>query len=358
MRSKGWALGCAVLFAGAASLLAGSSADPVPEGASAGASGTSDSGVTSLASPPSAPPPAPPAPAPSRVPLRLDPAVPAPGDVQKKTLLLSGAVLVAVPVAGELTWWRNEETERFHTANEGWFGRGTYAGGADKVSHAVGAYIVSRELAAAFESLGNSPARSRALAAGLTSFAGLVVEAGDGLSVYGFAWQDAVANLAGASISSAIGAAKADDLVGLRYGLVHARIPPADGRAAAYGSDYSREIYSADLKLAGVFRRLHAGGGPARFLMLSVNYGSKGYRFSPADRRERNVGIDVGLNVPELLREAGVRETTWWGLPLLKFFTYYRLEYTAWGWRYDLNHHKWSGFGTGNRFDPGKVIYR
>jgi hypothetical protein len=53
-----------------------------------------------------------------------------------------------------------------------------------------------------------------------------------------------------------------------------------------------------------------------------------------------------------------VRESTWWGLPLLKFFTYYRLELTAWGWRYDLNHGRWSGFGTGNRFDPGKVIYR
>ena len=60
----------------------------------------------------------------------------------------------------------------------------------------------------------------------------------------------------------------------------------------------------------------------------------------------------------ELLSAVGVRESTWWGLPLLKFFTYYRLEFTAWGWRYDLNHGRWSGFGTGNRFDPGKVIYR
>ena len=272
--------------------------------------------------------------------------------------MLSGAVLLAVPVAGELTWWRNEETERFHRAHEGWFGSGTYAGGADKASHAVGGYIVSRELAAAFESIGNSPPRSRALATGLTALAGLVVEAGDGFSVYGFAWEDAVANVVGASISSAISAARADDLVGLRYGLVHAKIPPADGRAASYGSDYSREIYSADLKLAGAFRRLRVDAGPARFLMLSVNYGSKGYRFSPVERRERNVGIDVGLNVAEILRAAGVRETTWWGLPLLKFFTYYRLEYTAWGWRYDLNHGRWSGFGTGNRFDPGKVIYR
>jgi len=283
--------------------------------------------------------------------------MPAP-EVQKDSLLLSGAVLIAVPILGELTWWRNENTERFHTTNEGWLGRDTYAGGADKVSHLFGGYLVSHELAIGFERIGNSPARSRALATGLTSLAGVLVEAGDGFSVYGFAWQDAVANVAGASLASAITAARADDLVGLRYGLVHAKIPPPDGRAAAYGSDYSREIYSLDFKLSGLFRRMNADAGPARFLVFSANYGSKGYRFSPAERRERNVGFDFGLNMVELLSAVGVRESTWWGLPLLKFFTYYRLEFTAWGWRYDLNHGRWSGFGTGNRFDPGKVIYR
>jgi hypothetical protein len=45
-------------------------------------------------------------------------------------------------------------------------------------------------------------------------------------------------------------------------------------------------------------------------------------------------------------------------VPLLKFFEYYRLEYAAWGWRYDFNHRKWSGFGTGGKFEPGRVIYR
>ena len=71
--------------------------------------------------------------------------------------------------------------------------------------------------------------------------------------------------------------------------------------------------------------------GPARFLTLSLNYGSKGYRFSPVDLRERNAGVDLGLNMAEILTAIGVREDTWWGLPLLKFFTYYRLEYTAAG---------------------------
>jgi len=347
------ALSCAVLLAGTTSLRGARAADPAPDPA-APADPPASSSTPASAPAPEGSPIGPSSP----LPLKIAPVTGPLEDVGKKTLVFSGGVLLAVPVVGEVTWWRNEETEGFHRTNEGWFGRDTYAGGADKASHAVGAYIVSHELAVAFERIGNSPARARALATGLTSLAGLVVEVGDGFSVYGFAWEDVFANVVGASLASAISAAKADDLVGLRYGLVHARIPPADGRAAAYGSDYSREIYSADLKLAGLFRRLHASPGPARFLLLSVNYGSKGYRFSPVDRRERNIGLDVGLNVAEILTAAGVRETTWWGLPLLKFFSYYRLEYTAWGWRYDLNHRRWSGFGTGNRFDPGKVVYQ
>lgn len=270
----------------------------------------------------------------------------------------SGAILLAVPLVGELTWWREEQTERFHSANEGWFGRNTYAGGADKASHIVGSYIVSRELAFQYERLGNTPARSRLLGAAMTSLSGLIVEAGDGFSVYGVSWEDFASNVVGSSLAAGITAARMDDLFGLRYGYVRTRIPPKDGRATAYGSDYSREIYSLDLNLDGAFRRLHIRPGPARFLYLSATYGSKGYRFSPVDRRERNVGIDVGLNVAEVLRAAGLRENTWWGLPLLKFFTYYRLELTAWGFRYDMNHHRWSGFGTGGRFDPGKVIYQ
>jgi hypothetical protein len=278
--------------------------------------------------------------------------------VRARTLLFSGAVLLAVPLIGEVTWWRNEETEGLHTAREGWLGRDTYAGGADKVSHVVGSYLISRELALRYERFGNSPARSRALSIGMTNLAGFLIESGDGFTTYGFSWEDWVSNVLGSSLAAGIAAAGADDLVGLRFGYVRTRIPPKDGRAAAYGSDYSREIYSADLKLDGAFWRLGIRPGPARFLLLSLTYGSKGYRFSPVEKRERNVGIDVGLNAVEILKAVGVRENTWWGLPLLKFFTYYRLELTAWGWRYDLNHNRWLGFGTGGRFDPGKVIYR
>lgn len=282
-----------------------------------------------------------------------------PEAVRKRSLRLSGAVLLAIPVLGEALWWRNEETEGFHWNRENWFGRDTYAGGADKVSHVFGGYAVARELALGFEKLGNSPARSRALATGLTVLSGVLVEGGDGFSIYGYSWEDVFSDVVGAGLAAGIGAAKADDLIGVRFGFVKADKPPTCCRAAGRGSDYSREIYSFDLKLDGALKRLGvAKPGPGRFLLVSLTYGSKGYRFSPVEVRQRNVGVDVGLNVVEVLKAVGVRENTWWGQSLIKLFTYYRLRYTAWGWRYDFNHHKWSGFGTGSEFDPGRVIYQ
>lgn len=65
--------------------------------------------------------------------------------VRRKTLLLTGAVFVALPIAGYLSWWQKAERRDFHANSEGWFGRDSYAGGADKVSHFVLSYAGSRE---------------------------------------------------------------------------------------------------------------------------------------------------------------------------------------------------------------------
>ncbi|MGZ5429521.1 MAG: hypothetical protein ACXWFS_10970 [Thermoanaerobaculia bacterium] len=50
-------------------------------------------------------------------------------------------------------------------------------------------------------------------------------------------------------------------------------------------------------------------------------------------------------------------EQKWWGKFLLLVGTYFRFPYTSFGWHYDLNHGTWSGPDTGDRFDPGSIIY-
>ncbi len=274
-----------------------------------------------------------------------------------KTLLFIGGVLVATPVLGYFSWWQNERTGRFSVAHERWFQEDTYVGGADKVSHVAISYMGAVALQNAYRRLGKTPSEARSLAFGTTVLAGLVIELGDGFTTFGFSWEDATANVVGAGIATALDRYGLKDVAGMRYGIVPGPIPPPCCRFGGSGRDYSKQLYTADVKLAGFLPRVGVRPGPARFLLLSGTYSSKGYRFSPPENRRREIGIEVGLNLPEILRAVGVRDDTWWGKPLLVLLTFFRVPYTAFGWRYDLTSRSWSGPNTGEKYDPGLIIY-
>ncbi len=212
-------------------------------------------------------------------------------------------------------------------------------------------------LEGAYRSVGKTPAESRALAFGVVALTGALIEIGDGYSQYGFAWEDIAANTIGSLVATGIDAWGIRDTVGLRFGYVKALVPDACCRYGGYGDDYSKEIYSADLKLAGFLPRVGVKPGPARFLLVSVTYGSKGYRYSDVPLRERNIGLEIGLDLREVLVAVGVPEKPWWGKILLGIATYFRFPYTSFGWHYDLNHGTWSGPDTGDKFDPGSITY-
>ncbi len=107
-------------------------------------------------------------------------------------------------------------------------------------------------------------------------------------------------------------------------------------------------------------RRLHPAvraialdPGAARFLLLSMTYGSKGYRYSLPEFRQRDIGIELGVNFPEILTAVGVPERSWWGRSLYMFFNFVRIPFTSIGFHYDLNHQKWHRPDAGNVYDPG-----
>ncbi len=274
-----------------------------------------------------------------------------------KTTAITAGVVLGAPVIGYFTWWKNDSRSSFAVANERWFQSDTYAGGADKASHIFWGYFGTQMLQGAYGSVGKTPAESRALALGVVAVTGALIEIGDGYSKYGFSWEDITANTVGSLVATGIGAWGLEDTVGMRFGWVKALIPDACCRFGGFGDDYSKEIYSADLKLAGFLPRLGIKPGPARFLLLSVTYGTKGYRYSDEPLRQRNVGLEIGLNLREILVAVGVPEKPWWGKILLGIATYFRFPYTSFGWHYDLNHGTWSGPDTGDRFDPGSIIY-
>jgi hypothetical protein len=267
-----------------------------------------------------------------------------------KTILLSAGVLVGASLYAMTSPWNHGFTS-YHFDSEHFFGPNTYAGGADKGSHFIVSASLARELALVFDREGHSPAQSNALSAGLTVLSGLVVEVGDGFSPYGFSWEDMTANVLGTTTGLLLTRNGLNDLIGLRAGKVATDVPVPCCHEPYLGFGYSSEIYSADLKIAGLARRLNFRPGLARFLLTSVTYSTKGYGYvPPLPDRQRLVGFELGLNMPEILSAAGVPKTTWWGSFLYKALNFFRIPFTSFGFRYDLNRGRWHGPDTGNRY--------
>ena len=317
-----------------------------------------------VAEPPSEEPDPPPAPAAVKPPFwqLQSPAVAAesfrpipPGGIpprplfDTKTTLSTTGVFLATSVYGSSGGW-NTGYQAFHFHNENFFGRNTYAGGADKASHFVISVTLARELTLLYDLYGHTREQSMALGFGVSAISGLAVEFWDGITTYGFSWEDLSMDVLGSATGVFLTRHGLNDLIGLRGGKVRT-VVPANGHTEAIGSGYSTEIYSGDFKIAGLARRMKFEPGLARFLQASITYQTKGYGYEPPiPDRQRLVGFEAGLNVPEILAAAGVPADQWWGSLMYKIFTFFRLPYTSFGWRYDFNHHKWHGPDTGDQY--------
>jgi hypothetical protein len=263
-----------------------------------------------------------------------------------------GVVSGAVILGSAYNSFGDGDSEKWHVTTEGWFGRNEYAGGGDKASHFVSFYVVGKLLTGVNEELGMPRDSAALLGAGVAAFAGLMTEIGDGRGRYGFSPEDFVMDTLGAATSLAITHYRLDDLVGFRGGIVPKPVAPCCP-FGGFGKDYTQEIYTGDLKIAGLGERAKFNPGPARFLLVSVSYGSKGYPYADPLIRERQVGFEVGLNFGQIMKEIGVPPQKWWGKILYFVFDVVRFPYTQIGMYYDLNSGKWRGPGIGDTWPGG-----
>jgi hypothetical protein len=260
------------------------------------------------------------------------PAVP-PAEKEPPRWLLAGLVAfteVAVTAAKATITFDHTS---FNVKDEGLFGTNTEFGGADKAAHFADYYVITKEFSFIFGKLGFSETTARLMAAGTAFTGGLVNEIADGFTKYGFSWGDLLMDGLGTATAVVILTARLDDLVGFR--------------TSHFGS-YQHDVYSMDLKLAGLARRLNINIGPLRYLYLSGTYGVKGYPTNDVEDRQRQIGIEIGLSLEEILNSAGARRDTWWGATLHILGDNIRFPFTAIGFRYDLNHGQWHGPNSGN----------
>jgi hypothetical protein len=243
------------------------------------------------------------------------------------------------------------------------------------MSHFYYGTVGEEALTAAYQKLGHPADQARLLAFLNTALAAVVVEVGDGFTSYGFSWEDATASTVGAAASAFVGAHDLRDTIGFRFGFLptsepvsgssvtpHARSEPTSDfgllqplaiQSAQINPGYTYEIYTIDLKLVGFLPRVHARPGFARFFLLSATYDTRGYTEAPPELRQRNIGIEIGLNLAEVGRCLGLSEHTWWGQSIIQFLEHFRVPYTGWGIRYDLNSGKWHGPDFNDRYNPG-----
>jgi hypothetical protein len=265
------------------------------------------------------------------------------------------AVSVATVAGSALNSFTDGPNQKFHFLNEAFFSENTYAGGADKASHFASYYIVAQLLGNVYEGLGMKTDQAQLLAAGVSAFAGLVTEIGDGRGHYGFSYEDFVFDVLSAATYLGIHHYGLEDLVGFSFGPIPAQGKPAGccnipvygpgvPRYYDFGQDYSTTISSGNFKIAGLYAHTGFDPGPARFLLLSLTYTSKGYRYY-ADKNltQRQIGMFVGVNFVEILKVAGVPNDKLWGRVLYFLFDVIRIPYTQIGSVYDLNHSRWHG---------------
>lgn len=271
----------------------------------------------------------------------------------EKNVLLTAGFPVGFSVVTHLGFWSSHDRRPFHVTNEGFFASDTYTGGADKASHIVFSWIGQDAGEQAFRGLGNSPMASKILGAVASFATGLLVEVGDGYTYYGFSWQDLAADAVGSLASFGVSALGLRDTVGVRFGFVQPNLPPPEVPLDPpnNANDYSNQVFTLDLKLAGFLPRVGVPKpGAARFFLFSLRYDTQGYHIHPPEERQQNIGFEVSLNLVPIAEGLGLKRDRFWKKAILGILEYIRLPFTSIGYRYDLIHHEWHGPAAGINF--------
>lgn len=237
------------------------------------------------------------------------------------------ALAMNLGVAGFITLWGVAQWDYFQSSprwdSEGWFGRNTPEGGADKTGHAYSGYLLTHVFASRYRAWGYDNDKA-SLYGSLSSFGvQTFMEVGDSFSgKYGFSPEDFIANAVGSGIG----------YLTWRYPSLAEKIDlrmeyKPDFKETDVFTDYSHQKILLALKLGGFepFRE-----GPLSYLELHLGYFSRGYQDQDPgnDRREAYVGI--ALNLSRLFRQHGFKKTA-------TVLNYYQPPYTYLSLKHDFN---------------------
>lgn len=221
--------------------------------------------------------------------------------------VLAGVPLAVMIYGKEIWQWGERGGWRF--GSEGWFGRGTDHGGADKVGHAFGMYTVTRGTTRIMQFTGWDHTRSLWAGALMGTLVGVGVEVGDAYTGrYGFSYEDLVADLSGVALATLLETHPTlDALVGfsIEYFPTNSFLDHPDRRWLEFEGDTGGFNYMLNFRLAGLD---HLGLHLPRafdFFTIDAGYFTRGFsrfdRERGIDQRNRYLFVGASLNVPEVI---------------------------------------------------------
>ena len=239
-------------------------------------------------------------------------------DLTPKDYRLVSGLTVAGLYAGfsawaYIAWYRNHPEKDMHDfGRDGWFGKNTYAGGADKLGH-FWASMATTRLAVKIMRAGHWELdQASYIAAAWAAAFYTAVEVKDGY-FYQFSYGDEVANLLGAAVAVALEMSpRLDDLVDIRveywpspeYLAILDGAEGADVNSANVAEDYSGQTYLLALHLGEVYGLGDMKyGRPFRYIDGVVGFQTRHYKpdlhdpdFERGDpTQELSIGLSINL---------------------------------------------------------------
>jgi len=247
---------------------------------------------------------------------------------EEKLLYLNAGVFATIAVYGFFEW--DYGANSAHAENEGWFGRTTKHGGADKLGHLWSAYALSHLFSAVYGHWGYEDDRANTYGALSSLGAQTFMELADSFSDFGLSYEDLTMDFAGAAMGYIWG----------KYPALASKVdfrmeytPEIEGSHFDPFTDYQNQRYLLAFKPEG-FERLRET--PLSFLELHVGYFTRGYESheeGQTDRRTRTLYVGVGINVGKVIRTfVNERYHPW-----TKILNYFQIPYTDVRFDHDLD---------------------
>lgn len=213
----------------------------------------------------------------------------------QRELAVNLGIVAGVSLYGFTQWGWGESGFRFE--NEGWFGKNTKSGGADKIGHAYTGMVITALTTSLYRHWGHEEERAVNMGAVAGLLATTIIEVGDGFSEeHGFSWEDQVCNMAGVGL----------EYLRQRHPELRKRVqlrweyfPSSEFRHGG-NTDILTDYEGSRWMLAFPLQAwLGEEAGWLGWLDVLVGYGTRGYS-DDKDKRERHPFVGIGFSLPRV----------------------------------------------------------